>query len=127
MVDYGTEVSCITDIDAAGRMVSGFTVVAEAIMRRLTTPRGRLIGDPDYGFDLTDYVNADMSPRDIAGLRAGVQAECEKDERVERAQCTAVLGSDGVLTITIVIDLSTESFTLVVAASAAAVAIVSVQ
>lgn len=127
MADYGTEVSCVYDIDPAGRMVSGFTVVAESIVRRLTTPRGRLIGYPDYGFDLTQYVNADMSPRDIAGVRAGIQAECEKDERVERAIATADIDANGVLIVTIKIDLSEESFTLVVSASDAAVAILSVQ
>lgn len=125
--DYGTELSCVTDIDRASRMVSGFTVVAEAVARRLSTPRGRLIGDPNYGFDLTQYVNADMSPRDSAGLRAGVEAECLKDERIAGAKASAVLDTQGVLIVTIAIELSTESFTLVIAASDVSVAILSAQ
>lgn len=125
-VDYGSDVSCVTDLAADGRVVTGFTLVGEAIARRLITPRGRLIGDPNYGFDLTQYVNADMSPRDIAGLRAGVVAECMKDERVNRATVNAELDSVGILTLTILLDLGVESFTLVLSASDVSVTLVSV-
>lgn len=125
-VDYGTDLSCTNDIASDGRMVTGFTVVAEALIRRLSTPRGRLIADPNYGLDLRQYINADMSPRDIAGLRAAVSAECAKDERVNAVRTLAVLDTVGVLTLTIEIDLGTESFTLVVAASDVTVELVSV-
>ncbi len=126
MTDYGIEMSCLKDIASDGRTVSGFMVVAEAIYRRLTTPRGRLIGDPNYGTDITEYINADMSPRDIAGLRAEISAECVKDERVIAAKTTADLGADGVLIITIVLDTGEEIGSLVLAASEVTVDLVSV-
>lgn len=124
--DYGSDVSCITDIDPTGRTVTGRELVAEALVRRLMTPRGRLMGDPDYGLDLRQYVNADMSPRDIASLRSAVVAECEKDERVASADTEATLDSVGVLTLTIAIELSEEAFALVVSASDVTVQLVSV-
>ncbi len=128
MTEYGSELSCLGDIASDGRMVTGFRVVAEAIYRRLTTPRGRLIGDPDYGFDLTQYVNADVSPRDLAGLRAAVVAECAKDERVDSISVESELSTAGVLTLTILIGLVTlDEFTLVITASEVTVELVSVE
>jgi phage baseplate assembly protein W len=124
--DYGTELSLLKDIASDSRTVSGFRVVGEAIFRRLTTPRGRLIADPNYGFDLTQYVNADMSPRDIAGLRSGIAAECVKDERVNAVTVDATLERNGLLTVSIVLDLGTQTFTLVIAASSVTVDLVRV-
>jgi len=126
MTDYGSDVSCVSDIASDGRTVSGFVVVGEAIARRLSTPRGRLIADPNYGFDLTQFINEDMSPRDIAGLQSGVVAECLKDERVSAADATATLDRSGVLTLSVNLELSTESFTLVLAVSAVKVEIIRV-
>jgi phage baseplate assembly protein W len=124
--DFGTTLSCVNDFASDARMVSGFAVVGEAIARRWSTPRGRLIAYPNYGFDLSEYVNADMSPRDIAGLRAGAAAEAEKDERVERCSVSAVLGTDGVLTLTALVQTTKGPFTLVVRASAVTVDLVSI-
>ena len=99
-------------------MVSGFRVVAEAVFRRWTTPRGRLINYPNYGYDLGQHVNADMSPRDIAAMVANLEAEAKKDERVAGCTVVAVLGTDGTLTVTGSIDTGQGPFTMVVAASA---------
>lgn len=116
----------MNDIDAGGRIVTGFRVVAEAIARRWMTPRGRLIGYPDYGFDLTDYVNADVSPRDLAELRAGASAEAEKDERVIKCDVDTDL-TNGVLTITAVVTTTKGPFTLTVAVSDVSVTLLDVQ
>ncbi len=102
-------------------MVSGFRVVAEAVFRRWTCPRGRLINYPNYGYDLGQHVNQDMSARDIAGMVANLEAEAKKDQRVAGATVVAVLGSDGVLTVTGTIDTAQGPFTLTVAASAVSV------
>ncbi len=116
--DFGMAISCVGDVASDGRMVTGFRVVAEAIARRWSTPRGRLIAYPNYGFDLTQYINADMSPRDIAALRAAAAAEAEKEETVDRCQVTATLDSiSGVLTLSALVDTTKGPFTLVVTAS----------
>ena len=123
--DFGTVLSCTNDIASDGRVVTGFRVVAESIVRRWTTPRGRLIGYPDYGLDLTQYVNADMSPRDIAGLVASLAAEAAKDERVSSCDVSATL-ADEVLTVTAIVNTTKGPFTFVVAASAVSVDLLSV-
>ena len=125
MADYGTALSCVTDVDAGARIVSGNRVVAEAIARRLYTPRGRLIGYPNYGYDLTQYVNADLSPREIAAVRAEVAAECAKDPRVDRADVDIVFADES-LTVTIVAHATEGPFTLVLAVSSLTVTLLSV-
>jgi len=116
--DFGTAISCVGDIASDGRMVTGFRVVGEAIARRWSTPRGRLIAYPNYGFDLTQYVNADMSARDIASLRSAAAAEAEKEGTVDKCTLSAELDTvTGVLTLTAKIDTAKGPFLLVVAAS----------
>lgn len=126
--DFGTALSCVSDVASDARVVSGFRVVAEAIARRWSTPRGRLIGFPNYGFDLTQYINADMSPRDVAGLRAGAAAEAEKDERVDRCIVTAELDTTtGVMTVTGEVHTTQgPTFTLVVKATNVTVELLSI-
>ena len=125
MTDYGTALSCVDDIDPESRTVSGNRVVAEALARRLMTPRGRLIGYPDYGFDLTQFANADLSPRELAGVRAGIVAECLKDQRVVGVTVDLVLDNEGLLTVTIVVEGSQGPFTLVLAVSSVTVELLS--
>ncbi len=107
-------------------MVSGFRVVGEAIYRRWTTPRGRLIGYPNYGTDLTAFINDDMSKRDIAAMNAALQAEALKDERVTGATVTSTLDSDGLLTVVGVFDTGQGPFTLTIAASDVSVKILEI-
>lgn len=126
MADYGTSLSCVSDFSREGRTVTGDMVVGEAIARRLMTPRGRLIGYPNYGYDLTAFVNADMSPRELAAMRAGIVGECLKDERVESVDVSSDLAVDGTLTITIDVVGANGPFTLVLAVTSVTVQLLSV-
>jgi hypothetical protein len=128
VTDYGEDFSCASDLATTLGTASGRTVVVEAIARRLTTPRGRLLGDEDYGFDLTDYANDDVSPADIAWIGSQVEAECLKDERVSLANTTAVLGAGDILTVTVAIVLSDgDAFDLTLAVSSVSVPVLSVE
>ncbi len=116
--DFGTDLSCLSDLNPRCGVVSGRRLLAEAIVRRITTPRGRLINDPNYGFDVTGYINDDIRPSDIAALQSGVSAECLKDERVNAATVSASLSAQGTLTMTISLDDGDGPFSLTVAVSA---------
>lgn len=126
MTDFGIDLSCVTDIASDGRTVDGKMLVAEALARRLSTPHGRLIADPDYGFDLTGYLNDDMSPADIAAMVSGAENECLKDERVTSATVEAVLGSDSVMTVTVSFECGEGPFDLVLSVTDTTVAILEV-
>jgi phage baseplate assembly protein W len=110
--DYGTAWSCVDDLSMPSVTVKGNRIVAEAVARRLITRRGQLVDDPNYGFALTDYLEADLNAADLARIQTGVQAECLKDERVSGATATVTFAGS-LLVVTIVFTTSTGPFTLV--------------
>jgi phage baseplate assembly protein W len=110
--------SCVSGLSSPGVFVTGNRAIGEAIARRLQTPRGGLIDDPKYGYDLTDFVEADVSPADLARIQSNVAAECAKDERVAAATAKIVLTSAGVLLATIELEpVGGEPFSLVLSVS----------
>ena len=45
------------DLSMPSYMAKGFQVVAEAVLRRWSTTRGRLVDDPNYGENLVDMIS----------------------------------------------------------------------
>jgi hypothetical protein len=88
-IDLGTDVYCIDDIDPAFAMVSGSAAVAQAIARRFDTPRGGLHYDGEYGYDLVEWMNRDISDADVYRVAVAVESEALKDERVLSADAVA--------------------------------------
>lgn len=86
-IDYGWDLSCTDDLTEEMLEVGGNTVLIEALYRRLITPRGRLLDDPNYGFDLRQYLNADIdiSARTLGEIASGIEQEFAKDQRVRRS------------------------------------------
>lgn len=117
MSDLGSDLSCIDDLTDDCAVVTDRVCFIQAIVRRLTTPRGTLIDDPNYGEDVTAWINDDMSPSDIGALQAAVGAECLKDERCLAASAVAVLQKNGVLKLTITLQDADGPFRLVLAVS----------
>jgi phage baseplate assembly protein W len=109
---FGTCWSCVTDLTMPAVMVTGYQCVAEATIRRLTTPRGRLIDDANYGFDLTQYVNASLASAQLSQIAKQCDAECAKDERVKSAATTLTF-IGGVLMAQIVVNTTAGPFLLV--------------
>jgi phage baseplate assembly protein W len=123
MSALGVDLYCISDLDAAGRTVSGNEALAQALARRLQTPRGSLaaIGDDaDYGLDLRDYVGEDTGTGAEAEIEAAVRAECLKDERVRDVDVTAVI-RDRALTVSLRVASTAGVVRLVLAVSAVTV------
>jgi hypothetical protein len=67
------------------RYATGVRLVAQALYRRLTTPRGALQGSAEasvYGVDLAGFVGT-ANPEVVAlNLPGMIEAECRKDDRV---------------------------------------------
>jgi len=130
---YGHDWSCTNDVDIAGVEVDGITCLAQALYRRLITPRGGLIDDPNYGFDIQQFLNDDffqngtVTQGSLAMIASQVDSEMRKDERVLRSQTTMALGAGGVITLAIAITpLAGPNFKLVIAASAVTVQLLQV-
>lgn len=124
--DFGSCWSCVTDLTMPATQATGFRVVAEAIARRWQTPRGGLIDDPNYGFDVSDFINADMSKTDIARLAQLAGSEAEKDERVLSCKVTVTL-TGGVLIVTGAVETALGPFQLVVSVSQVTVTLLAPQ
>lgn len=78
--EFGLDIGGILDITATFKVVRGREALAHAIGRRLTTPRGGLFYDLNYGHDVRQYLNAPLPQAGV--IESQVAAECLKDERV---------------------------------------------
>jgi phage baseplate assembly protein W len=125
-VDFGTDLSCTDDLDPAMAEVSGITLLAQAIYRRLTTPRGALWEDPDYGFDVRELLSSTMTPAQIASIPGQVRTEVQKDERIQSADVRVMRTTALELEIGITCVTELGPFSLVLSVTAAAVALSSV-
>lgn len=83
-MDYtqGRDWICGTELDPNGLESLSVADVAYSIVRRITTERGSLIDDPDYGIDIRDFLHLDMTPAQLNSIAAQVQYEVQLEPRV---------------------------------------------
>jgi hypothetical protein len=122
---YGVDLACVDDLGDALEEVDPFSTqaVSEAIIRRLTTRRGQLVDDLDYGLDVRGFLNKGRTEADMRALASEVVAEVKKDERVDAAEVTVVAPAYGTLRIAARITPvdSSNSFDLVFAVTSSEV------
>ena len=109
-MSYGVEAWC-TDALITGRLARGRQVVAQAIYRRLTTPRGTLRGGEEeaaYGIDLPGYVGAVGTATALRALPSVVRSELLKDSRIVDCVVTPTIDQQpsGAVMITLQIDVT---------------------
>jgi phage baseplate assembly protein W len=63
----GIDISATAELNAAFSLVSGRRALAEACIRRLTTPRGGLFYAPNYGTDVREMLMARLDEARLAG------------------------------------------------------------
>lgn len=141
--DYGSDVSTfvvnpdgVLDLDPTFTIITGTQVLAEACARRLMTERGTLAYDESYGLDLRDWLQmavsasseSSRSAPSIFALKASIEAECTKDERVESATADVVYNrSTEVVTIRVgIIPVTGVRFRLVLTIDAVTAAVLKV-
>ena len=116
---YGWDLVCADDLTPDMQECGGIAVLANALYRRASTPRGRLIYDRDYGFWLEGYVNEDINTAsDIAPIAAGLDAEFRKDPRVRKSTTVATFDAGTLTTTTTVYPVNGPSFKLVLGVGA---------
>ena len=86
----GRDTSCTTRL-FAGRVVEGARLLAEAYFRRLTTERGALLDDPDYGLAVSGLLNAGLTVSELASIPGRIRNELEKDDRGKREALRVVV------------------------------------
>lgn len=124
-VGYGRDLSCLNAL-VTGRMVGGKTLLVQAIVRRLTTPRGTLRGSAEasrYGIDLAGYVGQVGDAVAAAALPAVIESELLKDDRIASVAVAVTYTRDaaGLVTYLVRIDVTPaselEDFALTLAVS----------
>lgn len=115
--NYGIATLGVTDVPLISISTSDpFLVVGQRIARRLLMPRGGLAaigGDPNFGWDVRQYINAKLSPTALAQAQQQIAAECEKDEAISSAKVTFGYSFNGALTISIQLVGASGPFQLV--------------
>lgn len=125
--NFGLDLSCVDDLLPTLGTVSGRRLLSEAVVRRITTPRGRLIDDPNFGIDIRLWLDDDVTPADIQRRIRAVDAEIERDERVVNSTTQVVSFVNGDLVLRIVLEPSDEpSFSLTLSVTALTVEILSI-
>lgn len=117
---FGADLSCADDLAEDWSELPGSDVrlVAESVYRRLTTARGTLLDDPDYGLDLRSYLHRGQTQAELLAMRGAIRSEVLKDDRVDDANLTVELIRSGVeLVITIAGTASEAPFALTLAVS----------
>ncbi len=103
--DYGTDMFGVDDLDELGRDVTGVTVLRQALARRLITPRGWLLDDPNYGLDVRTYLSDSVDAAKLMQIQQSVRAELLKDQRVLTCTVVATMsGSPSARSVRLVVD-----------------------
>lgn len=126
-VDFGTTLSCVFDIDSMGATVSGLLALSQALVRRITTPRGRLLTDPNYGYDVSGELNDDVVAQQVGQIGANIDAEFLKDQRVFASTTTVTLLPDNSLNTSSSIQSALGPFSLILSVSNVTVTIIQAQ
>lgn len=87
---YGTDLECVSDLSVDVGEVDPFSMqaIGEAAIRRLTTARGMLLDDRDYGIDVRAYCNRGTSFDELREIGGRCALELTKDDRIESAVVT---------------------------------------
>lgn len=129
-IDLGTDLSTPdgADLDPLGGTVSGRRAVGQAIARRLVTPRGGLLDDESYGYDLRQLVGEALRPGDLATVQAEIADQCRMDERVDDVAVAVTLAASGALRVELTIATETLGpLRLVLAVSAVSAEILALE
>lgn len=116
-INYGRDTSCLTDVGLVDVQITNpVQLIGQRLARRLQTPRGALAAindDPNFGWDVRQYINGKISPATIAAAQTQIQAECLKDEQLSACAVTIeYVRSTGLMTIQIGAVTSQGPFTL---------------
>ena len=99
----GSDTSCITDLSRIDKVITNpVEVIGQRVLRRWQTQRGALASindDPDFGWDITQYVNAKLSPAGKSQAETQLESEAKKDEQVETCHVSLTHSINGTLTV----------------------------
>lgn len=72
---------------------------------RLSTKRGVLWTDPEYGLCISDYLNMGLTQDALVRIPFEVQAQLELDERIQSVEVSPRISNPGTGKVRIILDL----------------------
>jgi hypothetical protein len=122
--ELGVDIADILDITREFRLAGGYENLGMAYLRRLSTPRGSLFYDLDYGFDLRDMLNAGLGEAELRSLDGQIEAELLKDERSQQVSVRTTFNyGTSTLRVRITAETAEGPYSLVLEVSALTVAL----
>lgn len=129
--DTGSDVSLIGGLNGNWPLQSGDAMLAEDVIRRLTTERGTLDFSPNDGIDVRDFLRDDMSDDDVFQAKQAIESEVLKDERFDdvdvKAAYDATADGGPTLQLALAATKATGGFTLVLSVTQLTVSILSAE
>jgi phage baseplate assembly protein W len=120
---WGSDIACALALDPDVRELDGDDpqVLANAIIRRLDTPRGQLPDDPDYGIALRSMLSAGITDAGRRSISGRIYNEITKDERVDSLRVDVTPGDESLTIALTVTPVEGEPFTTTLAVTSAGV------
>lgn len=109
---FGTDLAALPDFDGV-TLRREYDNLAEALARRLITPRGALWYAPEYGTDLRGYLNEPVTDALRYEVERLAALEVEKDPRVEEATATLTYLGTNEMRLSLSVRTAQGPFTLV--------------
>jgi hypothetical protein len=120
---YGRDLVCIDDLTTTLEETdpASNASLAQDIYHRITTERGSLVDDPDFGEDVRGYLSLATTERELLAIGGRLETEILKDDRVALVT-VEVTGDTTQLDITISVtpnDPALATFRMILAVTSA--------
>lgn len=108
-------------------LISGYRSLGEQLIKRLSTRRGTLFYDLNYGDDLRLFMNRPINQAILDQIRYTIKSQCEQDPRVNNADVTVNYNSSTLsLEVDIFVTTLLGPFTLVISVSALTIELITI-
>lgn len=125
IADPGRDLACVDDLDAALRETTGVVTFQHALARRISTPRGAVIDDDDYGIDIRDELKNEVTRASLVRIAGRARNEILKDERAATCSVTPTAIGSPLVSLALAIggDAAEGPYSLTVAVDAVKVSL----
>lgn len=90
---YGIDLLCVSDIDPSANDTTPDSLdsLAQDCFHRVTTTRGAVPDDPNFGIDLRALLSTGVTPSGQLSISTLVHGELTKDDRIADSDCTLTI------------------------------------
>lgn len=120
---YGRDLVCISDLTPTLEETDplSYASLAQDLYHRITTTRGTIVDDPDFGDNVEDYLSAAIDAASLTLIGGRLASECRKDDRVDTID-VEVTGDTRELNVVLIVtprDSRIDSFEMVLSVTSA--------